>query len=134
MTSKFKFENDDVNGIFYKHFYGTITVEDVIKSWDEAMRDNIIPNGTKRFIINFLNGHAAYKAENTKLLENFYQNHAELFKGVRIAIVTIIPEDIIVPMLMKRESGLYCLAPFSTIEAAVDWVMLPSNDSSNLSI
>ncbi len=125
MTSKFKFENDDANGIFYKHFYGTITVEDIIKSWDVAIRDHLIPQGTKRFIVNFLNGHAAYKAESSELLENYYQNHPEIFKGIRIAIVTIIPEDIIVPMLMKRDRGLFCLAPFSTIEAAVDWVLMP---------
>ena len=123
MNTKYKFENDHTNKIFYKHFFGTITIEDILTSWDEAITERIIPVGTKRFIINFKYGTAIYKPENPKLLANYYNGRPETFKGARIAIVTVKPEDIIVPMLLKQEKGLFSLAPFSTEEAAIEWVM-----------
>ncbi len=123
MNTKCKYEIDSTNGIFYKRYNGLLKIEDIIKSWDEAIAENLIPKNSKRFIIDCIEGLISYIANDREIIENYYKNHPQIFDRARIAIVTIKPQNIIMPMLMKCERKPYSLAPFSTMKAAIEWVM-----------
>lgn len=123
MIMKWKYETDLLNGIFYKHFYGSITIDDILQSWMQAIASDLIPKNNKRFIIDLQNGNAPRNVSDREIIDNYYLDHSEIFEGARIAMVTTKPKDFVAPMLMKCEDGIYCSAPFTSMDAAVDWVL-----------
>ena len=123
MEKKYKYQFDDSTGIFYKYYYGSIQIEDILQSWENAFAKNLIPKETKGFILDYRNSHFNMNVGEHSSISAFYKNHLEIFGNLKIAILTEDPKDIVVPMLVQTEDNGYSSKPFSTLEAATDWVL-----------
>lgn len=119
--SEFKFDPD--TGILYKYYFGTITIADIQSSWEYAIENNLIPSDTRGFILDYRNATLRFPEFEYSKIPNFYRQHPEIFNGYKIAIITENPQDIVIPVLVKEMDDGYLSSPFSTLEAAIQWIL-----------
>lgn len=123
MDRKFKYEFDSSTGILFKYYYGFITLEDIVSSWEYAFANNLIPKETKGFILDYRNSNFNLKIDEHKAIAEFYKKHLDIFGNLKIAILTVEPKDIVIPILVQTEEKGYYSRPFSTLESALHWVL-----------
>ncbi|WP_298364268.1 hypothetical protein [uncultured Lutibacter sp.] len=118
-----KFKFDSSLGILFKYHYGLITIEDIKSSWLYAFENNIIPKENKGFILDFRNSKFNIKLSEHAEIADFYKNNLDVFGNFKIAIITDKPKDIVVPILVQYLDDGYTSCPFSTPEAAINWIL-----------
>ncbi|MDA3928671.1 MAG: hypothetical protein PF541_06895 [Prolixibacteraceae bacterium] len=123
MKSKFKYQFDNSLGILFKTYYGSITIDDIESSWKYAFENGLIPKEKKGFILDYRNSNFNIKIEEHIAIAYFYKKHIDIFGNYKIAIITHDPKDIVVPILVESQDDGYRSKPFSTLEAAIEWVL-----------
>jgi len=123
MGEKFKFKFDSSLGILFKYYYGLISIEDIESSWEYAFENDLIPKDKKGFILDYRNSNFNINIKEHIAIANFYKKHIDVFGNYKIAILTENPRDIVIPVLVKSKDDGYCSKPFSTLEAAIDWIL-----------
>jgi hypothetical protein len=123
MGKKFSYHYDDSTGILYKKYYGPITIEDIYSSWDYAIDNNLIPKGTKSFVLDYTSASFNIKIKEYTKIAEYYRNHLEIFRNCKIAVITQTPKDVVIPTLVESIDEGYYSKPFYTLEAAIDWVL-----------
>ncbi len=122
MENGAKFDFDLQNRILFKYYYGDIWMETIINTWKEALAEEIIPNNTVGFIIDYRKANICFNPERHAEVPDFYQANLDVFGNKRIAFVTDNPRDIVYPILFQSKDRGYTSQPFSTMEAAIRWV------------
>lgn len=125
--SSYEFHFDPETKIFYKKHFGNITKEEIFKSWDHAIENDLIPKDTVGFIVDFREAHYALKLTDVKSLPSYFNSHPEVFEGKKIAVIVTSPDEIVVPVLIQHIKKNYHVKPFSTQEAAIQWILQDSN-------
>ncbi|HPH15596.1 MAG TPA: hypothetical protein PK029_00370 [Bacteroidales bacterium] len=121
---KFIYVYNNDEKILYKSYFGNITIYDITSSWDIAIEQQLIPQGTIGVINNFLEARFDFNSLNDfKKIPEYYQQNLNTFSGLRFAIVTVSPKDMVVPVLVKEYDKGYESRPFSTVEAARQWIL-----------
>jgi len=123
MDEKFKYQFDSSLGILFKYYYGLISIEDIESSWEFAIENGLIPKEIKGFILDYRNSNFNLKIEEHTAIANFYKKHLDVFGSFKIAILTVEPKDIVIPILVGSEDEGYSSRPFSTLESAIKWVL-----------
>lgn len=123
MTKKFEYIYDDATEIMYKYYFGGITLEDISSSWDYAFEHHLIPKGTKRFILDYKLATFDVRINEHPAIANFYRNNLSVFRGCKIAIVTNLNKDYVIPLMVEKLDEGYESKPFTEIDDAVDRVM-----------
>jgi hypothetical protein len=123
MAKNYGYTFDDESGILYKNYFGDITIEDIIASWEDAFEHHRIPKNTHRFILDYRQASIRIKSTKHTEISDFYKQHPEFFKNARIAVVTHDPKDTVVTILVHEKDDGYYSLPFSTVEAAREWVL-----------
>ena len=57
------------------------------------------------------------------LIADFYKSNLDVFGDSKIAFITEEPKDIVIPFLLETKDDGYHTKPFSTMVAAVQWVL-----------
>lgn len=122
-TAKFRFEFDSSTGLFFKYYYGSTTIDDLIGSWDYAIENKLIPATVKGFILDYREANFSLSAADREEIPRYYKLRLNVFGSRKIAIITLNPKDIVVPILVRRQDSGYQSQPFSTIEAAIRWIL-----------
>lgn len=122
-TTKFRFEFDYKTGILYKYYYGPTTIDDLIGSWDYGIENNLIPATVKGFILDYREASFCFSSSDREKIPDYYRQHLNIFGNLKIAIITLNPRDIIIPILVKKYDKGYQSQPFSTIEGAIYWIL-----------
>ncbi len=123
MSDKFEYQFDSVSGIFFKNYNGEITLEDITSSWEYIFKNSLIPKEIKGFIVNYKNAILNMKINEYEGIVNFYKNNLDVFGNYKIAVITTNPRDIVIPILVESKDNGYQSKPFSTIKAAMVWVL-----------
>ena len=123
MPEKFKYQFDSSLGIVFKYYYGLISIEDIESSWVYAFEKGLIPKETKGFILDYRESNFNIKIDEYSAISKFYQKHLDVFGNLKIAIITVEPKDIVIPLLVKEEDSGYSSRPFSTLDSAINWVL-----------
>ena len=123
MEDKFKYVYDPSTRILYKYYYGAITLKDICSSWDYAISNKIIPEGTRSFILDYRDAYFDMKLKEHRGIADYYKKHLDVFGNCKIAIITQTPEDVVIPTLVELIDDGYYSQPFYTLEAAVNWVL-----------
>ena len=123
MEKKFEYKFNNSLGILFKTYYGLISIEDIESSWEYAFENDLIPKEKKGFILDYRNSNFNIKTEEYMAIANFYKKHIEIFGNYKIAIITENPRDIVVPILVESQDEGYSSRPFSTLEAAIAWIL-----------
>ena len=123
MEEKFKYMFDRSTGILYKFYYGSITFDDIFSSWDYAIENNIIPEETKGFILDYRKATMENLIKEYWRIPDYYKKHLDTFGNKRIAVITQKPKDTVVPALVEAKDEGYFSRPFYSTDAAVKWVL-----------
>ena len=123
MEEKTKYRFDESTGILYKYYFGTITLDDIFSTWDEAISKKIIPPNTKGFILDYTKANFDIKINEVDRIPEYYRKHLNIFENKKIAIITQTPDDIVFPIMVEKKDSGYSSHPFYTIEAAIEWVL-----------
>jgi hypothetical protein len=123
MQKKFKYQFNSSLGILFKLYFGRINIDDITSSWEHAFKNNLIPKETKGFILDYRNATFDLEISEHNAIADFYKKHIDIFGGFKIAIITIEPKDLVIPILVEFKDAGYSSKPFSTVEAAIRWVL-----------
>lgn len=123
MEKKFEYSFNKSLGILFKTYFGVITIEDIESSWEYAFENGLIPKDKKGFILDYRNSSFNIKLEEHVAIANFYRKHIDVFGNYKIAVVTEDPKDIVVPILVESKDDGYSSRPFTTLKAAIAWVL-----------
>ena len=117
----YKFDQD--TKILYKYYYGDISIQDIATSWEHAIENNMIPKEVKGFILDYREATFDFSHEKHREIVDFYRNNLEIFGNLKTAIIVTEPKNMVIPVLVKAKDKGYTSQPFSTIEAALKWVL-----------
>ncbi len=123
MSKKFSYQFDPSSGILYKYYVGKISILDITASWEYAFAKQLVPKNVRGVILDYKAATFDIKIDEHTQIADFYEDHLEVFGGLKIAIITDNPKDIIIPSLVETKSNGYLSKPFSTLEAAINWVL-----------
>lgn len=123
MKKKFKYEFNNSLGILFKTYYGPITIEDILSSWEYAFENQLIPKDKKGFILDYRDSNFNIEISEYTAISDFYKKHIAVFGNYKIAIISEKSRDIVVPILVETKDDGYISRPFSTLEAAINWVL-----------
>lgn len=122
-SEKAEYHYDHQNQIFYKIYFGPITLEDLVYSWEYVFRENLIPPGTRGFVLDYRNAELKMHAGQATGISEFYDKHLDIFRNRKIGLIMEKPDQVIFPMLVAAERPSYYPRAFSTLEAAEEWVL-----------
>lgn len=123
MEKKYSYKYDSKSGIMFKNYYGLITMKDIYSSWDDAIKNKLIPEGTRRFVLDYREATFDFKISESPKIAEYYKAHLEVFQNCKFAIVAQKPKDVVVPAIVETHDDGYLSKPFYTKEAAINWVL-----------
>lgn len=123
MEGKYKYHFNSTLGILFKTYYGLISIEDIESSWEDAFKNDVIPKENKGFVLDYRESSFNINPNQFSAIADFYKKHIDQFGNRKIAILTESPKDIVIPMLVETKDEGYSSKPFSTLQAAIDWVL-----------
>jgi len=109
--------------ILIRKFIGKTNDSDIINSWEYLIKNLLIDKKIKGVVTNLLECDLSLNMESFNTVLD-YMNNQECIKGIKCAVVTNNPKTIVFPFLGEKRNRDLKIKPFSTIEAAVNW-MLP---------
>jgi hypothetical protein len=93
-----------------------------MESWHDLIRDNKIEPQIIGILNDFTYAELLMDRENLIQLMAFFQSHSEIFERIRIAVVMVIPENIVLPVLAGQNYPQFKIEAFSTLDAAEKWL------------
>jgi len=123
MEDKIQYHYDSEKKLFHKNYFGEITLEDVINSWEKLIREKAIPENTKRFLVNYKEAKILYKPRDAVFIANFYKKHDEYFAKSKIAAIMVTPDQTVFTHLLQFENVNFEIESFYTRQAALKWVI-----------
>ena len=119
-----RYEKHDLypEAILVRNFIGVVGVKEIIESWTFLIENNLVTESLKG-VINNLNGcDLSMNMESFKTLITFMKEQ-DCLKRIKLAVICDNPKTIVFPLLGQTEENELNIRPFSSIEAAVHWIM-----------
>lgn len=120
---KYSYNYDRSTCILYKYYHGDISIEDITESWIYAFDSKIFENEIIGIINDYRDASFSFPLNERYRIAEFYKTNIDYFAGLKIAIITLKPDDIIIPALVSKLDEGYQSRPFSTIGAALNWIL-----------
>lgn len=112
----------DDNSILLRKVRGRAEFSDIYCSWNDMIKNGEISPGIKGIINDFHNAELIMNISDVKKLINLFEENSDIFGGKRIAVVVDSYKNIVFPMVGQKFASKMEVRPFSTYEAAYDWV------------
>ena len=116
-----EYHNNEDYTILTKVFKGNVNRSDIIQSWKEVMKSELISKTHRGVISDMREANLYHEKTNTEKLHNFFSKNIDFFKNLKLAIVIDSPE-VVYPMIFETEQKMININYFCTIEAAKNWV------------
>ena len=110
------------DSILIRDFTGTISVSNIVESWEYILDQNMINESTRGVINNITGCALEMNLKSFETLISFLKKHAVLRK-IKLAVICDNPSTIIFPALGETKEPELKIKPFSTMSAATTWVM-----------
>ena len=120
---EFEFTYDEGTKILVKKYFGNVSLDDVINSWLFAIDNYYFEKPLKGIISDYLNAKITFHYKDSSKVAEFFKQHIHYFGGLKIAVVTEDPESIVYPILVKKYDLGYKSKEFTTIDAAINWIL-----------
>lgn len=108
--------------ILIRNFIGKVDVNNIIYSWEYLHKNKLIDKNIKGIINNLTGCELIMDMESYKILIAYLKKEDSI-KKIKLAVISDIPETIIFPFLGENQESELKIKPFSTMEAAVDWIL-----------
>jgi hypothetical protein len=108
--------------ILIRKFSGAVNVDEIIDSWEYLINNNML-SAKQKGVINDLS-----RCKLDMDMEGFtrivsYLKSKELFKSIKLAVVTDSQEKIVFPLMGEMQVTELKIKVFATLEGAVDWII-----------
>lgn len=108
--------------VLLRRFYGSIDIKDITDSWDYLLKENILNESHKGVINDIRDAEMNMNIQSFEKLLNYLKKH-DIFHRIKLAVVCDTPGKVIFPILGNTMHPDLKIKPFSTIEAAADWIL-----------
>ena len=108
--------------ILVRDFTGKVGVQDIIKSWDYIIEHKLIEDTTKGVINNLSACDLQMNLESFDTLIAYLKEQKQL-SSLKLAVICDNPRTIVFPTLGEAKERSLQIKPFSTMEAARNWVL-----------
>lgn len=108
--------------ILIRNFIGKVDVNNIIDSWEYLHKNKLIDKNIKGIIKNLTGCELIMDMESFKILIAYLKKDDSI-KKIKLAVISDIPETIVFPFLGENQENELKIKPFSTMEAAVDWIL-----------
>ncbi len=124
MSPEVKSYYDSERGIYFKHYSGEVYIEDVFKTWEEKIRNDISGRGIKKFVVDYKKASIKFPSGRATDIADFYKKHDDVFRDSKIAMVMESPDQVVFPHLVEMQNVSFIIRTFYTMEAALQWLMI----------
>jgi len=107
--------------VLVRTFEGEVSSDDIIASWKLLHEKNLFTSRIKGVLNDLEDCELTMSMEGFRELMNYMKNQEHLL-GLKIAVVTNSPKRIIFPALGEMQEKSLTIKPFSTIDAAIEWI------------
>lgn len=108
--------------ILIRKFHDSIDIQDITDSWDYLIQNNMLNHTHKGVINDIRDADLNMNIYSFNTLLNFLKAN-ELFHELKLAVVCDTPGKIIFPILGDSLNTDLNIKPFSTTEAAAEWIL-----------
>ena len=119
----FHFSFDNSRKICYNSFSGSLSYDDLELSFRYLIHNKFLPETAKGILIDYRDTQIQSPIDIAQKLLSFLTGNHEVFNQKRIAFVSSTPDQVLIPMLMGESASSFESRPFSTIEAAENWLI-----------
>nr|WP_319398126.1 hypothetical protein [uncultured Carboxylicivirga sp.] len=108
--------------ILIRDFNDKVGIDEIIGSWENLKNNHLLNKSLKGVINNLSNCDLNLNMDSFKLLMG-YLNKDECFYYIKLAVVCNKPKTVIYPALGEEKESKLKIKPFSTVDAAVNWII-----------
>jgi len=110
--------------ILVRKFHGAVGVTDIISSWKYLLENKILNDEHLGVINDLCDCKLKMDQDCFKQLIGYLKN-SPVFLNLKLAVICDTPEKIVFPLLGEHSVRELHIKPFSTLDAAVDWILVP---------
>ncbi|MBT8317646.1 MAG: hypothetical protein HKP59_08460 [Lutibacter sp.] len=121
MSIKYKRHELYPESILIRKFIGKVTFNEIFDSWKYLCENKLIDHKIKGVINDLLDCEIEMDLKSFENLLNYMKNQ-DCIRKIKLAVITNNPKIIIFPILGENQKKELKIKPFSTMDAAVDWV------------
>jgi len=107
--------------VLLRTFFGKVTKDVILLSWDHIYENNMLNDDIVGIISDYRQSSMELSTEDLDQLEQHYELHSENLKNKKLGQVVDSP-DVAIPFLYQHRNKSLKTKPFSTLEAALDWM------------
>ena len=119
---KIKLRYIDDGKILVREISGKVSFMDIFNSWQSLVKDGWLNTSLVGIINDFRDMELDAKVSDVKEVLKLIEKNYDVFKGIKIAVVVDSYKNIVFPMMVEKLSKRVKIKPFSTFEAAEDWI------------
>lgn len=109
------------DAVLVRTFEGEVSSDDIINSWKQLHKQNLFTTDVKGVLNNLDNCELTMSMSGFKDIMNYMKSQDHLL-NLKIAVVTNSPKNIIFPALGEINEKPLNIKPFSTFDAAIEWI------------
>jgi hypothetical protein len=108
--------------ILIRDFADKVSVYEVIDSWEYLIENNMIGSSIKGVINNISGCKLEMDMDSFQILMDYLKRKDSL-RRIKLAVICDNPKMIVFPLLGEFKEKELKIRPFSTLEAAAEWIM-----------
>lgn len=108
--------------IYVREFKGMVDVSEIIASWEDLLNNKLITKHIKGIINDLTECELRMDMDSFHNLIVYLKGHDE-FSKIKLAVISGDPKIIVFPTLGEQDAKGLKIKPFTTEEAAVEWIM-----------
>lgn len=109
--------------ILIRTFVGKVDATSIVDSWEYLIKNKIVNSNIKGIINDLSDCDLNMDMGSFETLLAFMKKQ-EFFRGIKLAVVTDSPKTIVFPTLGEQMVSEFKIKPFTTMQAAVDWISM----------
>ena len=120
MTISIRYTGDDK--ILVREARGRVTFSEIYNSWQDMISSRLLNASLIGIINDFRELELDASINDVNKILKLIDDNYDIFKNIKIAVVVDSYKNIVFPMMVEKISKKVIIKPFSTFEAAEDWI------------
>ena len=121
MNQSIKYIDD--SRILVRAIRGKADFEEIYDSWRDLIKDGYFNPPVIGMINDYCGAELMVDISDMKKIKVLLEDYPDIFKSIKIAVVVDSFKNIVFPMIVDKVSKQANVRPFSTFEAARDWIL-----------
>jgi hypothetical protein len=120
----YEYKHSPDSKILIRTAKGKVSFSEVLASWDDLVRNKKLDPPVMGVLNDFTYAEIMMDRDTLDQLMVYFQSHPKIFERIKMAVVMILPENIVLPVLASQNYPQFKIRAFSTVPAAEKWLRL----------